>query len=163
MPNTPKGNSLIYHCLSNNKASNYIFDEACKTFFMTIGKAYTYNVWCRHTLTCAWGGENLIPLYWFLDLLLCKQGPTSGGLIIIFDMKNVGYRHLLQTSVGTLKAFFNYLQNALPAKLEAIHILNCTSIFDLVLAMIKPFLKSDIIQKVSVGEKLYFLTFKFYL
>ena len=37
MPNTPKGNSLIYHCLSNNKASNYIFDEACKTFFMTLG------------------------------------------------------------------------------------------------------------------------------
>lgn len=45
MPNTPKGNSLIYHCLSNNKASNYIFDEACKTFFMTIG------TWCRQQHT----------------------------------------------------------------------------------------------------------------
>jgi hypothetical protein len=37
MPNTPSGCSLIYHCLSNNKASNYVHDEACKTFFMTIG------------------------------------------------------------------------------------------------------------------------------
>lgn len=107
---------------------------------------YIYSV-DTQTHTC--GRENLIPHYWFLDLLLCKQGPTSGGLIIIFDMKNVGYRHLLQTSVGTLKAFFHYLQNALPARLEAMHILNCTSIFDLVLAMIKPFMRSDIIQKVN--------------
>jgi hypothetical protein len=38
LPNTPTGHSVIYHCLSNGKASNYIFDEACKTFFMTIGK-----------------------------------------------------------------------------------------------------------------------------
>lgn len=145
MPNTPKGNSLIYHCLSNNKASNYIFDEACKTFFMTIG-THTYTHMRR----------NLIRFYWFLDLLLCKEGPSS-GLIIMFDMKNVGYRHLLQTSVGTLRAFFHYLQNALPARLEAIHVLNCTKLFDLVLVMIKPFLKSDIIQRVC--ERFFKLSF----
>lgn len=37
LPNTPKGYSVIYHCLSSPKASDYVFDEACKTFFMTIG------------------------------------------------------------------------------------------------------------------------------
>lgn len=104
-----------------------------------------YDTWCRWHIHAV--EANLIPFYWFLDLLLCKQGP-SAGLIIIFDMKNVGYRTLLQTNVSTLKAFFSYLQNALPARLEAIHVLNCTSLFDLVLAMIKPFLKSDIIQRV---------------
>lgn len=38
LPNTPTGHSVIYHNISDPKASNYVFDEACKTFFMTIGK-----------------------------------------------------------------------------------------------------------------------------
>ncbi|CAG9805864.1 unnamed protein product [Chironomus riparius] len=119
MPNTPSGYSVIYHCLSNNKASNYKFDEACKTFFMT------------------------------LDSLLCTQGP-SNGLIIVFDMKNVGYRHLLRTTIDTLRTFFHYLQDALPARLEAMHIMNCGPVFNLVLAMIKPFMRSEIIQKMHL-------------
>lgn len=46
-PNTPGGHSVIYHCLSNPKASNYVFDEACKTFFMTIGclKLLSWSYW----------------------------------------------------------------------------------------------------------------------
>jgi hypothetical protein len=88
--------------------------------------------------------SNSIP---FLDSLLYTRGP-SNGLIIVFDMKNVGVRHLLRTNIETLKTFFRYLQDALPAKLEAMHIINCVSFFDMVLALIKPFMKSEIIQKV---------------
>lgn len=82
-----------------------------------------------------------------LDSLLYSRGP-SNGLIIVFDMQNVGMRHLLRTNVEALKAFFRYLQDALPAKLEAMHVVNCVSFFDMVLALIKPFMKSEIIQKV---------------
>lgn len=63
-------------------------------------------------------------------------------------MQNVGMRHLLRTNVDSLRTFFRYLQDALPAKLEAMHIINCVSFFDMVLALIKPFMKSEIIQKV---------------
>lgn len=119
MPNTPSGHSVIYHCLSSPKASNYIFDEACKTFFMLI------------------------------DSLLYSRGP-SNGLIIVFDMQNVGMRHLLRPSIDSLRTFFRYLQDALPAKLEAMHIINCVSFFDMVLALIKPFMKSEIIQKMHL-------------
>ena len=65
-------------------------------------------------------------------------------------MKNVGYRHLLRPTIDSLRTFFHYLQDALPARLEAMHILNCGSFFDLVLAMIKPFMRSEIIQKVRM-------------
>ena len=44
LPNTPSGHSVIYHCLSNPTASNYIFDEACKTFFMTIGREFKFKI-----------------------------------------------------------------------------------------------------------------------
>lgn len=63
-------------------------------------------------------------------------------------MRNVGMRHLLRPKIETLRMFFRYLQDALPAKLEAMHIINCVSFFDMVLALVKPFMKSEIIQKV---------------
>lgn len=63
-------------------------------------------------------------------------------------MQNVGMRHLLRPKIEPLKYFFRYLQEALPAKLEAIHVINCVSFFDMFLALVKPFMKSEIIQKV---------------
>lgn len=82
-----------------------------------------------------------------LDSLLCSKGPSK-GLIIIFDMHNTGVKHLMRTKVETLRLFFRYLQDALPARLEAMHIINCTSFIDMVMAMIKPFMKSDVISRV---------------
>jgi hypothetical protein len=79
--------------------------------------------------------------------LKTSRGPSK-GLIIIFDMHNTGIKHLMRTKVETLRVFFRYLQEALPAKLEAMHIINCVSFFDMVMAMIKPFMKSEIISKV---------------
>lgn len=38
LPITPNGYSVIYHKLSNTKPSNYVFDEAIKTYLMTIGE-----------------------------------------------------------------------------------------------------------------------------
>lgn len=63
-------------------------------------------------------------------------------------MQNVGMRHLLRPKIDTLQTFFRFLQDALPAKLEAMHIINCVSFFDMVLTLIKPFMKSEIIKKV---------------
>ena len=118
LPVTPDNYSVIYHRLSNTKASHYIHDQACKTFFMT------------------------------LDSCIYTQGPRS-GLIILFDMKNIGLSHMTRPKLQHLKIFFKYLQDALPAKLKAIHILNAVSFFDMLLAMVKPFMKADIINKVS--------------
>lgn len=35
LPNTPSGDIVIFHRLSSSRASDYVFDEAIKTFFMT--------------------------------------------------------------------------------------------------------------------------------
>lgn len=84
-----------------------------------------------------------------LDSNLHTRGP-SNGLIIVYDMQNVGVRHLMRPKIETLRNFFRYLQDGLPAKLEAMHIVNCVSFFDMVLTLIKPFMKSEIIQKVDI-------------
>ncbi|CAO1407095.1 unnamed protein product [Diamesa tonsa] len=119
LPVTPDNYSVIYHRISSTKASNYIHDQACKTFFMT------------------------------LDSCIYAQGPRS-GLIILFDMKNIGLSHITRPKIQYWKIFFRYLQDALPAKLKEIHILNAVSFFDVLLAMVKPFMKADIFNKLHL-------------
>jgi hypothetical protein len=38
LPNLPNGDIIVFHRLSSPKAGDYCFDEAIKTFFMTIGE-----------------------------------------------------------------------------------------------------------------------------
>ncbi|XP_055611347.1 alpha-tocopherol transfer protein-like [Uranotaenia lowii] len=82
--------------------------------------------------------------FMLLDSCLYTQGPRP-GLICLFDMSNVGLTHLLRVNMTTLRNFFHYLQDALPAKLKAIHVLNAVSFFDKVLYLIKPFLRAEIL------------------
>lgn len=82
-----------------------------------------------------------------LDSLLHSRGP-SNGLIIIFDMRNVGLRHLLRPKIDSLKTYFTFLHDALPAKLSAMHIVNCVSFFDMVMSLIRPCMKNEVVEKV---------------
>lgn len=82
-----------------------------------------------------------------IDSCLYEQGPRS-GIIFLFDMKNVTLGHLTRISIKSIRRFFFYVQECLPAKLEEIHILNTVSFFDKVLSLIKPFMRAEILEKV---------------
>lgn len=118
LPNKPNGDLIVFHRLSSSRASDYRFDEAIKTFFMTI------------------------------DSCLQKNGPRDGA-IFLFDMKNVGLMHLTRVNLTSIKKFFSYLQEGVPGKLRAIHVLNTVYFMEKILAMIKPFLRADILKAVS--------------
>jgi len=113
LPPTPRGYPVIFHRLSNSTASNYCFDNAIKTFFMTI------------------------------DACLYKLGPRP-GIIFLFDMKEVRISHLTRVRIGSIKKFFHYLQEGLPARLCQIHVFNVVSFFGKILSMIKPFMRAEI-------------------
>ncbi|XP_058116319.1 alpha-tocopherol transfer protein-like [Anopheles ziemanni] len=114
LPTTPSGYSVVFHRLKNSRASNYQFDEAIKTYFMTI------------------------------DSCLYSQGPRP-GIIFLFDMKNVGLMHLTRINMSSVRKFFSYLQEGLPAKLKAIHVVNVVSFFDKIMYIIKPFIHAEIL------------------
>ncbi|XP_037039603.1 alpha-tocopherol transfer protein-like [Bradysia coprophila] len=113
LPPTPSGFPVIFHRLSNSTASNYCFDNAIKTFFMSI------------------------------DACLYKYGPAP-GIIFLFDMRDVRLSHLTRVRISSIKKFFYYLQEGLPARLCQIHILNVVSFFGKILAMVKPFMRAEI-------------------
>lgn len=117
LPNTPSGDVVIFHRLSSSRAWDYVFDEAIKTFFMTI------------------------------DSCLQHHGPHDGA-IFLFDMKGVGLMHLMRVNLSSIKKFFQYLQEGVPGKLRAIHVLNVVSFFDKIMSLIKPFMKAEILKNV---------------
>lgn len=57
--------------------------------------------------------------------------------------------HLTRVNLGSIKKFFAYLQEGVPGKLRAIHILNVVYFFDKILSMIKPFMRAEILKCVS--------------
>jgi endoplasmic reticulum protein 29 len=118
LPNTPSGDVVIFHRLSSSRASDYVFDEAIKTFFMTIDSCFQ------------------------------KNGPHDGA-IFLFDMKGVGLMHLTRVNLSSIRKFFQYLQEGVPGKLRAIHVLNVVYFFDKIMALIKPFMKAEILKNVG--------------
>lgn len=83
------------------------------------------------------------------DACLNMQGPRK-GLIILFDMKGVSIFHLMRTNLSGLKKFFHYLQECLPCKLHRIHVMNVVPFFDAVLKLIRPFMKPELFEMVSI-------------
>nr|XP_022902017.1 alpha-tocopherol transfer protein-like [Onthophagus taurus] len=81
-------------------------------------------------------------LFMTIDAAVYQSPPT--GLIILFDMKGVSLMHLTRIKVGIIKAFSQYTQDALPAKLIAIHVLNTQYFINKIMAFFKPFLKPHI-------------------
>lgn len=83
----------------------------------------------------------------FTDACLYQTGPRP-GVIFLFDMSEVRFGHLTRVRIAGIKKFFHYLQEALPAKLCQIHILNVVSFFDKILSLIRPFMRAEIFKVV---------------
>lgn len=72
------------------------------------------------------------------------QGRLSDGEIPIFDMAGYTLRHLTKTALGALRIYMKFVQEAHPVRLKEIHVLNCPSYVDKVMAVVKPFIKSEV-------------------
>lgn len=77
-----------------------------------------------------------------IDASLYTDG-CSAGYIFLFDMAGVRLGHLTRLSINSIRRFFEYLQEGMPVRLKAIHILNAVWFIDKVLALIRPFMKRE--------------------
>ncbi|XP_046660580.1 alpha-tocopherol transfer protein-like isoform X1 [Homalodisca vitripennis] len=80
-----------------------------------------------------------------IDACLQAEG-TVPGYIFLFDMKGVRLGHLTRLSISSLKKFFLYIQEGMPVRLKAIHILNTQPVIDKIMMLIKPFMKKELTQ-----------------
>ena len=76
------------------------------------------------------------------------HGP-SRSLVMIYDMKHFRLGHLTRNNYKTMKAFFTYMQEGMTTDIGDIHIFNTFPSFSLILKLISPFLKAEVVKKVS--------------
>ncbi|KAG7196747.1 hypothetical protein KM043_014006 [Ampulex compressa] len=79
-----------------------------------------------------------------IDLWLHTEGTTQGH-VILFDVKNVAFGHVGRLSPLGLKKFLYYLQEGLPVRLKGLHFMNTSPVMDVILNMMKPFMKKELL------------------
>ncbi|GLG95800.1 Uncharacterized protein GBIM_02694 [Gryllus bimaculatus] len=83
------------------------------------------------------------------DLWLLSEGSAPGH-VIVFDMTNVTFGHVTRLGPLVFKKFFYYLQDALPFRLKGLHFINVVPLLDKIMAIIRPFLKKEILDVLHI-------------
>ena len=96
--------------------------------------------------------NDVIKLYnMILDLLIISQG-TYSGYIFLVDTQGLGFGYAARFSPLGIKKYLYYLQEALPVRLKGMHFMNAVPVLDMILSMMKPFMKKELVDIVSSKE-----------
>lgn len=66
------------------------------------------------------------------------------GAVVIFDMDGLSLQQTWQFTPAFAKRIVDWLQDAVPLRVKAIHIINQPKIFNIVFALFKPFLREKL-------------------
>lgn len=81
--------------------------------------------------------------------LVTTEEVWADGEIPVFDMTNVSLRHLTRVVFSTMRLFMKYSQEAHPVYVHQIHIVNCSSLINRVMSIIRPFLKTEVAERIQ--------------
>ncbi|KAB0791781.1 hypothetical protein PPYR_03698 [Photinus pyralis] len=73
------------------------------------------------------------------------QHGTSEGLRIVCDFEGATLGHVLKMNIVAMRKILLYLQDALFVRLKGIHFFNVGSYMDILMNLMKPFLKKDLV------------------
>ena len=79
-------------------------------------------------------------------LLAANENELPSGEVIIYDMKNFGFKHLMKflMDVTNMRAYLKYSQEYSATKIVQVHFLNCSSVIPKLMSFVKPFLKTEV-------------------
>lgn len=81
--------------------------------------------------------------------LVTTEEVWADGEVPVFDMTNVTLRHITKVVFSSLRLFMKYSQEAHPVIVQQIHIVNCSSLVNRVMWLIKPFLKAEVAERIQ--------------
>uniref|UniRef100_A0A1B0FV50 Putative phosphatidylinositol transfer protein sec14 n=1 Tax=Lutzomyia longipalpis TaxID=7200 RepID=A0A1B0FV50_LUTLO len=89
-----------------------------------------------------------VKLYNFVfDHWLWTEG-TAPGHVLVVDMDSASLGHVTRMSLSVAKKYLHFLQEAIPVRLKGLHIINTASFIDKILALIRPFVKKELVSLV---------------
>lgn len=87
-----------------------------------------------------------------VDVALWEEGCAEGFQLVI-DMDGLHLGHFPKLGIFTLRNFLYYIQEAVPIRLKGVHLINVVPFIDKIVAMIKPFLKKEILEIFQLHQK----------
>lgn len=80
----------------------------------------------------------------FLEAAMLEPETQVAGAIVIFDMDGLSMSQTWQFTPPFAKRIVDWLQDSVPIRVKAIHIVNQPKIFNLVFALFKPFFREKL-------------------
>ncbi|XP_063700803.1 alpha-tocopherol transfer protein isoform X2 [Culicoides brevitarsis] len=80
----------------------------------------------------------------FLEAAMLEPETQVHGAVVIFDMNGLSLQQVWQFTPSFAKRIVDFLQECMPLRLKALHIINQPKIFNMVFALFKPFLKEKL-------------------
>ncbi|XP_017781428.1 PREDICTED: alpha-tocopherol transfer protein-like [Nicrophorus vespilloides] len=94
--------------------------------------------------------NHVIKMFDMAASLALEEFGTVNGHIIIIDLHGYTLTHVMKMGVMSVKKYMFFLQEALPFRLKGLHYANAVPFMDKLLALIKPFMKKDLLDSLQV-------------
>lgn len=91
-----------------------------------------------------------------LDARLVSDWGIPEGEVVIFDMKNFGFKHLMKflSDPSNLKTYMTYSQETAPINLVHTHYINCSSVIPKLMTFLRPFMNKHLANSVRFHSSL---------
>ncbi|KAL1453639.1 hypothetical protein WDU94_009965 [Cyamophila willieti] len=104
-----------------------------------------------NTSSSAYSFTDALKLYTMYSDVMFETSGSCPGDLIIYDMVGTGFGHLPKLSVSGFKNMLQYLQEGLPVRLKGIHMINAIPFVDIVINMMTPFMKKELLDMFQVS------------
>uniref|UniRef100_A0A336LSG1 CSON003001 protein n=1 Tax=Culicoides sonorensis TaxID=179676 RepID=A0A336LSG1_CULSO len=86
-----------------------------------------------------------------IETELLEHGPPEGFHLVI-DVTGVKLGHITRANISETKLSMLYMQEGLPIRIAGFHFINVIPFMDRLMALIRPFAKNELAQKIHVHE-----------
>ncbi|XP_058058022.1 clavesin-1-like [Anopheles bellator] len=94
-------------------------------------------------------------LYTIHKLAMLEPATQINGVVVIYDFKGMGMRHVTSMSAGGANRLLTFIQEASPLRVKGIHFINQPMIFNIAWKLFKPFVKEKLNKRMFFhGDKL---------
>ncbi|XP_033216954.1 alpha-tocopherol transfer protein-like isoform X2 [Belonocnema kinseyi] len=87
-----------------------------------------------------------------VDLFNISHG-TSTGIVILIDTKGLSFGYAARFTPLGIQKYLYYLQEAFPVRLKGIHFMNAVPVVEIILSMVRPFLRQELVEILYVHSK----------
>jgi retinaldehyde-binding protein 1 len=87
--------------------------------------------------------------YLALEMMARESRTQVAGVVTVLDMGGFGLSQAMRVDVNYVRSVAAVIQNTFPLRFKEIHVIKESYLFDVVLALIKPFLSETIRSRVS--------------